>query len=107
LKFLALTADATQARNLAEREVQRPQRAGTVLAELAWLRTSRVELRARLADLGLSEEDREATQDQLEVVLAAQELMDADMACDPGGYLVWFWAEGNPELLRQAQRFSQ
>ena len=107
IKFVLLIPEGTQALRLAEREVQRPQRRGTVLEQIAALSLERTALTARAADAALPAEAREDLQRRLEEVLAAQEMMNFDMQTDPGGYLVWFWAEGNETLLQQVQRFRQ
>ena len=107
IKFVLLIPEGTQALRLAEREVQRPQRRGTVLEQIAALALERTALTARAADAALPASAREDLQRRLEEVLVAQEMMNFDMQTDPGGYLVWFWAEANETLLQQVQRFRQ
>jgi hypothetical protein len=107
IKFVVLMPQGTQALKLAEREVQLPQRPGTVLEQIAGLEVGRATLTAQAAAPTLSAEAREELLGRLEEVVAAQEMMSFDMQTDPGGYLVWFWAEANEALLQQVQRFRQ
>jgi hypothetical protein len=107
VKFVNLTAETSRALKIVERELTLPQRSGTILAELAALAALRTDLAAKAADTSLSGEARQVVEEQLEEVLSAQACMDHDLATDPGGYLVWFLADGNTAMLKRVQRFTQ